>query len=471
MSRRPGSRPRACLVVAAGCVLLALLPARAQDSPSSSTSGNQEKPAEAPARPDANSYAVSLGTGELINMSGGQAPGNASSGEPPSSLTEYDDASLVSLRRREFNNQFLYGLSVASAYVTADSGPGVSGQELTTLVPYLALLVPTKTGGYLVQYSAVVNPNDASVQGGGTKAYHSASLSAHGALSRRWLWALRANGNYGSEAARAEGPLTFLVIQNVSVADASATVRLPATNVLFLANGADLIFQRSPRDTLTFSLSDVYTDIHSNPAAPIVTRNSNTLSMNVGYERSLSSRLSLLGYGDIGTVFIGFGPGCYTYGGGVGLSVRLSYRVRLEVQGGPQGNTPGCGGPENGNFSATVTANVNARDTFYASIKHVFSTAYQVNGTGQDSYVAGFMKGFRRFNFAVDAGYIRETLIAAPTYNGYFIAPRLHFKINKSLGFTAGYRDLHGSGGKVVGGNLNYAVVSLDWYPPGLHFK
>jgi len=203
-------------------------------------------------RPNTNSYAVSLGTGELINMNGEQNPGNASSGEPPFSLAEYEDGLRVRPRRLEFKNQFSYGLSVASAYVNAYSGTGVSSYELVTIIPYLAVLVPTKTGSYLVQYSAAVNPDDMSAQGGGLKAYHSASLTAQGALSRRWYWTLVGNGSYGSELARAEGPLSFLVVQGTPVVDAGATVRLPATNILSLDSTARLTFQRSPRDTIRF---------------------------------------------------------------------------------------------------------------------------------------------------------------------------------------------------------------------------
>lgn len=466
MNRHTGGTPRTRLALVVGFWLLAGAWAHAQDSPSPSSSGNPEKPAEAPMRLNASPYAVSLGTGELINMNGEQGPGNASSGEPPLSLAEYEDGLRVRPRNMEFKNQFSYGLSVASAYASIDSGTGTSRQEWATIVPYLAVLVPTKTGSYVLQYSAVVNPDDTSVQGGGLRAYHSAALTAQGALSRRWYWTLTGSGSYGSESARAEGPLTFLVIQNTPVADASATVRLPATNVLFLENAARLTFVRSSRDTISFELTDAYTDISDSPTPA---SGSNTIGVRADYARILSSRLSLIGYGDIGTLFTS--PACYTYGGGVGLSAKLSYRVRLEVQGGPQHTSAGCGPGQNGNFSATITANVNARDRVYASASRVFATAYQVNGTGEDSYVAGFFKNLGRFNFATDAGYIRETLIASLPYKGYFVAPRLHFKITDSVGFTVGYRELHGTGGNVVRSNLNYAVVSLDWHPASLHFK
>jgi hypothetical protein len=469
MNRHTGCRLRTRCALVVGCLLLAGAGAHAQDSSSPPSSGNPEKPVDAPMKQNTSSYAVSLGTGELINMNGEQSAGNASSGEPPLSLTEYEDGLRVRPRSREFKNQFSYGLSVASAYASTDSGTGTSRQELATIVPYFAVMVPTKTGSYVLQYSAVINPDDTSVQGGGLKAYHSASLTAQGALSRRWYWTLTGNGSYGSESARAEGPLTFLVIQNTPVADASATVRLPATNILFLDNTARLTFQRSSRDTISFALSDTYTEIRSDSATPVSGLSSNTLGVKADYARTVSSRLSLIAYGDIGTMFTS--PACYAYGGGVGLSAKLSYRVRLEVQGGPQHTSAGCGPGLSGNFNATITANLNARDRVYASASRVFATAYQVNGTGEDSYVAGFFKNLGRFNFATDAGYIRETLMAAPPYNGYFVAPRLQFKITGSLGFTAGYRVLHGAGGNVVRSNLNYAVVSLDWHPASLHFK
>jgi hypothetical protein len=47
----------------------------------------------------------------------------------------------------------------------------------------------------------------------------------------------------------------------------------------------------------------------------------------------------------------------------------------------------------------------------------------------------------------------------------------VRYKIINTMGFTAGYRSFHGSGGNLVSGNLSYAVVGIEWYPAPLHFR
>src|SRR5262249_18571435 len=58
-----------------------------QDSPKSA----EDKPPEAVTRPNADSYAVSLGTGELINLNGVQQNANSIRNADPNSQGEYVD--------------------------------------------------------------------------------------------------------------------------------------------------------------------------------------------------------------------------------------------------------------------------------------------------------------------------------------------------------------------------------------------
>lgn len=475
MKARPSSR--ALFALAIGCIALIAGPAAyaqnassssSSTSPSSSANPGQLPPAQV--GPTADSYAVSLSTGEIITLSSDQDPGNASSGQPTVALAEYADGLRIKTQGKEFRNQLFYGVSAASGYTSDYAGLGTPGQFSTTISPYLALLMPTRTGSFILQYSAVVNPRDTAVQGGAPQAYQSFSLTAQAALTRRWYWTLMGSGGYGSEAVRLEGPLTFSVIQSIPILDASSTMLLPASNVLFFANTARLVFQKNERNSFGFALIHTYTGIDGDPTVPnSLTEHSNTVGVKLDYLHMVSSRLSLKAYGDEETMLSA--PACYTYGGGVGLSVRLSRAVSLDVEGGPQRNSPGCGGQQSANFSAILVGHLNQKDRVYASASRQFTTAYQANGTWQDNAAAGFSKSLGRSTFATDAGFVRETLIAAPAYRGYFVAPRLHVKIVNSLGFTAGYRAFHVTGGGLPSGTLNYAAVSLDWYPAPLHFK
>jgi hypothetical protein len=330
--------------------------------------------------------------------------------------------------------------------------------------------MPTRTGSFLLQYDAVVNPHDPNALGGGPQAYQSLSLTAQGALTRRWSWTFIGSGGYGSEATRLEGPLTYSLIQNTPILNASSTVLLPATNVLFVANTAQLTFQKDERNSFGFTLLNTYTGIDENPNdRSIAGEHANAVGVKVDYGHAVSSRLMLTSYADEETVVSG--PACYTYGGGVGLSAKLTRAVSLDVQGGPQFTSSGCGVQQGGNFRAILVDHINRKDRVYASVSREFTTAYQARGTWQDTVAVGFAKSMRRSTFATDAGFVRDALPGVPEYRGFFVAPRFHIKIANSLGLTAGYRAFRVTGGGLPNGVLNIAAVSIDWYPPGLRFK
>ena len=127
----------------------------------------------------------------------------------------------------------------------------------------------------------------------------------------------------------------------------------------------------------------------------------------------------------------------------------------------------------NWNFSASLVKNFGSQDRIYASVNRQFTAIAQLNSRWEDNATVGFAKGFRRLTFITDAGYLRGDGIATvtPAYHGYFVAPRLRYKIINGLGFNAGYRSFHGAGGNLVSGNLSYAVVGLEYYPTPLHFR
>jgi hypothetical protein len=442
----------------------------AQNSPSPPSSDNALQPQAPPVSAPADSYAVSLGTGQLINLSGDDNAGNASNGQVSAGQAEYSDGLSARAQTRGFSRQFFYGASVATTYVSAYAGIGTPGQTSTTISPYIGLLVPTKTGSFMLQYDAVVNPRDPNVLGGGPQAYQAVSLTAQGAFTRRWSWTLIGSGGYGSEATRLEGPLTFSLVQNTPVLDASSTVVLPATNVLFVANTARLVFQKDERNSFGFTLLDTYTGIDGNPNDPgVAGEHSNAVGVKVDYGHAISSRLILTSYADEQTVLSG--PVCYSYGGGVGLSAKLTRAVSLDVQGGPQFTSSECGARQAGSFIASIVDRISRKDRIYASVSREFTTAYQARGTWQDNVAVGFAKSLGRSTFATDAGFVRNTLPGAQEYHGYFVAPRFQVKIANSLGFSAGYRAFRVTGGGLPNGVLNIVAVSIDWYPPAMRFK
>ena len=413
-------------------------------------------------------YSVSLGTGQLISL---YPPARNDQTIPNGEYVEGQQS--VSLKSKDYKYQMFYGISASSIYTNSIGGLGTTGSDLvsTSVNPYLALFVPTRTGRYLLQYSTVVNPND--TQSGGPQAYHTLTLSAMGSMSPRWYWTASTSGSYGSESARLQGPLSFLVVQSTPIADTTSTaVLLQAKNVAFTESSLGLGWLKSRRDKISVSVSHVYTGIEGDPGIPqSFGTHANSVGGKLEYVRTLTPRIDLRSYGQTATVLNG--PTCNTYGGGLGIGVRMTHSVSFDVQGGPQWSTATCGSPQSANFSASIVKNFGNQDRIYASVNRQFTTIARLDSRWEDNATVGFAKGLRRFVFTTDAGYLRGDSIATavPAYHGYFVAPRVRYKIMNTMGFSAGYRSFHGSGGNLVSGNLSYAVVGIEWYPAPLHFR
>jgi hypothetical protein len=383
-----------------------------------------------------------------------------------------EGAQSVYLKSRDYKYQLFYGGSISSVYTNSLGGVGASQDLVSTSInPYLAVFLPTRTGRYLLQYTTVVNPNDTS--SGGPQAYHSVTLSAMGAFSERWFWSVQSSGSYGSESARLQGPLSFLVVQSTPIADtSSAAVLLRAKNVAFSESSFTVGWLKSRRDKISFTAFHVYTGIASDATIPNSFGNhSNAVGGRVEYVRSVTPRLDLRTYGEADTVLNG--TPCNTAGGGLGLGFKMTHSVELDVRGGPQFSSANCGSPQAANFSASLVKNFGNQDRIYASANRVFTTVARLDSRWEDNATVGFTKGYRRYSFITDAGYLRGTPIINlfPAYHGYFVAPRVRYTIMNNLGINAGYRSFHGTGGSLGSGNLSYASVGLEWYPAPVHFR
>jgi len=465
------------LLVLCAAMLVAMPSAFAQNADDNKTSDTVDQkdvvtPDQSASQPwYANSdgaYSVSLGTGQLISL---YPPARNDQTIPNGEYVEGQQS--VSLKSKDYKYQMFYGISASSIYTNSIGGLGTTGSDLvsTSVNPYLALFVPTRTGRYLLQYSTVVNPND--TQSGGPQAYHTLTLSAMGSMSPRWYWTASTSGSYGSESARLQGPLSFLVVQSTPIADTTSTaVLLQAKNVAFTESSLGLGWLKSRRDKISVSVSHVYTGIEGDPGIPqSFGTHANSVGGKLEYVRTLTPRIDLRSYGQTATVLNG--PTCNTYGGGLGIGVRMTHSVSFDVQGGPQWSTATCGSPQSANFSASIVKNFGNQDRIYASVNRQFTTIARLDSRWEDNATVGFAKGLRRFVFTTDAGYLRGDSIATavPAYHGYFVAPRVRYKIMNTMGFSAGYRSFHGSGGNLVSGNLSYAVVGIEWYPAPLHFR
>lgn len=466
---------RALLFLSATLFMMAL-PAAAQtnaQSESSSADRREAAPADSPSDQPwyANTqgaYSVSLGTGQLISL---YPPARNDQTIPNGEYVEGQQS--VSLKSKDYKYQMFYGVSASSIYTNSIGGVGVGSDLVSTSVnPYLAVFVPTRTGRFLLQYSTVVNPND--TQSGGPQAYHTLTFSAMGSITQRLYWTASASGSYGSESARLQGPLSFLVVQSTPIADTTSSgVLLQARNVAFSENSIGLGWLRSRRDKIILSAFHVYTGIEGDTTTVPQSfgSHSNAVGGKLEYVRTLTPRIDLRSYGQTESVLTG--PTCNTYGGGLGIGVRMTHSVSFDVQGGPQWTTAACGSPRSANFSASLVKNFGNQDKIYASVNRMFTTVARLDSRWEDDATVGFAKSVRRLTFITDAGYLRGDSVTtiAPGYHGYYVAPRVRYKIMNTMGFSAGYRSFHGAGGNLVSGNLSYAVVGIEWYPAPLHFR
>ena len=464
---------RALLFLSATLFMMALPAAAQTQSESSSADRREAAPSDSPSDQPwyANTqgaYSVSLGTGQLISL---YPPARNDQTIPNGEYVEGQQS--VSLKSKDYKYQLFYGVSASSIYTNSIGGVGVGSDLVSTSVnPYLAVFVPTRTGRFLLQYSTVVNPND--TQSGGPQAYHTLTFSAMGSITQRLYWTASASGSYGSESARLQGPLSFLVVQSTPIADTTSSgVLLQARNVAFSENSIGLGWLRSRRDKIILSAFHVYTGIEGDTTTVPQSfgSHSNAVGGKLEYVRTLTPRIDLRSYGQTESVLNG--PTCNTYGGGLGIGVRMTHSVSFDVQGGPQWTTAACGSPRSANFSASLVKNFGNQDKIYASVNRMFTTVARLDSRWEDDATVGFAKSVRRLTFITDAGYLRGDSVTtiAPGYHGYYVAPRVRYRIMNTMGFSAGYRSFHGAGGNLVTGNLSYAVVGIEWYPAPLHFR
>ena len=232
-------------------------------------------------------YTVSLGTGQLISL----YPQVRNDQTIPNG--EYvEGEQSVSLKSKDYRYQVFYGVSAFSTYTNSIGGVGMGSDLVSTSVnPYLAVFLPTHTGRFLLQYSTVINPND--TQSGDPQAYHTLTFSALGSLSPRWYWMASMSGSYGSESARLQGPLSFLIVQSTPIADTTSTaVLLRAKNAAFSENSVGLGWLKSRRDRIILSAFHIYTGIEGDSSVPqSFGTHANAVGGRLEYVRAVTPRM------------------------------------------------------------------------------------------------------------------------------------------------------------------------------------
>jgi hypothetical protein len=427
-------------------VLSAVSPfAYAQDSQETNRSAVSSNPSDQP-------VSVSLATGQAIPLNQGM---NGQVGT--------DTRGQIKISP-ELRTQFLYGATISAVYMD-DYGPNsITNVTSGVISPYVGLYHPTRTGGMTLQYLATVTPDSAF--GGDAQAFHSLSFNAAGAFSHRWYWGLSSSAEYGSEAARFEGPLSYGIVGLIPVVDPVASgAFFQGRDAAFVEDMAKLGFRRSQRDRFELTTYHTYTDLAATSlGGGFPADRSNAIGAKLDYGRDVTSRVTLHFYGQEEHVIE---SSCNTYGGGVGVSARLSYSWYADASVGPQWTSANCGLQQNVNFYGALVKNLRGQAKFYVVGWRYFSTAFQTTSTWQDAVAAGFLQPIGRFSVQGDAGYFHGTPLVAtlPAIQGYYGAPVLRYRLTEHTSVSAGYRFFHATGGNTVPGSLQYAMVSLEWHP------
>ncbi|HMF90956.1 MAG TPA: hypothetical protein VKL40_09945 [Candidatus Angelobacter sp.] len=457
------------IVGGALALLLAALvpgPAYGQDSsqndPNKSASQTQPKTAgtdtsqgPAPANNPANTaYSVSLADGQAIPLNQNATQEAGRGAQVPAG--------------QKARTQLLFGATASAVYVDDYAPASIENQTAGVFSPYLGIYVPTRTGGMTLQYLGVYTPD--SVLTDEPEAFHSLAFNAAGAFTRRTYWTLSSTAGYGSEAARFEGPLTYLAIGMVPVVNPVATgALLQGRNLASLQTIGKLGWRTTQRDRFELTAYHTFTELTS--AGPALSGDrSNAVGGKLDYAHDVNSRVTFHLYGQDEHILE---SNCNTYGGGVGVSARLSYSWYLDASAGPQWTSANCGSQQYANFYGALTKTLRGNARAYIVGWRYFSTAFQTTSHWTDAVAVGFVQPIRRFSVQADGGYFKgnPVLVANEPIQGYYVAPLVRYLLTEHTSVSAGYRIFHATGGNTVPGSLHYAAVSLEWRPAPVRLK
>jgi hypothetical protein len=420
------------------------------------TSGNADDNFVPPESPIANPCSASLLNGQSIPLTQGASMFQYSGGR-----TTTGGPALQS--------QLLYG-GTFSAIFMQDYGTSSIQQFVDGIAsPYIGIYAPTHTGGITVQYSGEFSPVDAFTST--FQAFHTFSLTAVGAITHRWFWGISGTGSYGSDAVQFEGPLPSLIVDLVPVISPVEPAEFfIGRTIAFADDAVEIGWLGTNRDRFTITGFHEYSDISSSSLAGGLSGNqSNALGSKFQYSRDVTPRFEFNLYGQQEHTMT---DDCDQYGGGAGISARLTYTWHLDVNGGPEWTSAACGNQSNYNFYGALIKEARGKAQFYLVGWQDYDIAYQTPNSWEDAAAIGFAKPLGE-NWSIESsvGYSRgDPLIQSSSpLEGYYASPLLRRKLTDATSLSFGYRLFHPTAGNTVGGNLNFAVVSLEWSPGPFH--
>lgn len=167
------------------------------------------------------------------------------------------------------------------------------------------------------------------------------------------------------------------------------------------------------------------------------------------------------------------GSGCTFYGSGIGLWHGLSRSTTLEVEGGPEYGSHGCGQRLGLGFSGKLLSRIGKNTRVVLGGARDLSASYVVGSQWAD-YVEGsaIQQASAHTSIGLSAGYLRSAsdFQSGSTYSGYFASPQFRWRLNRYWNLLASYRYFRtkSEGGNGIGGDgfaVNWIYISLQWRP------
>jgi hypothetical protein len=369
----------------------------------------------------------------------------------------YLDLATLQTRRRTF---FMYGMGLSETYINSFR-ENYANQDTNQFLwsPHVALINASDHSSFSIQYAPSVIQ---SISDSSNRAVFQAGTITFGQpIAPNWMLQVSNTDTYGTDLSRLLSPPAFNVNNGVPVSDpSSAFFQFNRGPVFSTSNNAGLSWQRSPSQTLHFSVQESYFTVLDSGQSSMST------AAQVSYSVATSPRTAFIIGGNYYHQSASVGV-CDGYGFNVGISHQIGRYINLEIAGGPEFETAPCNKTLGGNYAINISYPLSRKSRVGLSAGRNYTTNYLANTQYSDIGAVSYTRQLSEaFQVNVNSGYARSVFLQTGlgAYVGYFVGADLTWKLSRFLSLGTEYRRFDQvSGGPTQGQNV--ALVSLGWNP------
>lgn len=359
----------------------------------------------------------------------------------------------------------LYGATVTEAYDDHFGAvPGQLGSRLTIVSPFVGISGNLQTAQFLFQYSPTVS--DASNPGLGLQALHNTRFYLQSELNHGWSWTLDVQNQYGVDQLRFLAPLDFTTLQNIPIANATATVlALGNQRILNQSQGLSVYWQESERNRFNVTGQFVYYGL------PDTGQKTTYIDFSGGMKHTFSPKVTAGFSGHVGKDLSPLT--CNLYGAAASLDLDPTRRLSFKLDGGPDFGSPLCSTQQGFNFGASMLARITERSDFYLAAARRLNTPFQatLRAQSEDTASAGYSRRLRQgVELRLDSGYVHifdRSAGSVMDLYGYFLAPQAGWQLSRSITLRGTYRHIYQILNVATVSNVgrNQVMLTLEWTP------